>query len=165
MGKADSGTGRLLRLAHRRLAPESPGAAGAVPATLRPGQVAAPGIGGGPGLDLIGPGPGGSRSLLRQVQRGRGRALLLRTFPRGLRPRPAEAARRLVHPRRGGALHGRPRRPGPEGRPGHRGRAGRRERLRARSLLRHRGLPGRDAEADRRQPGGQGSGRPHRGPG
>ena len=42
---------------------------------------------------------------------------------------------------------------------------GRRQRLRPRPLLRHRGLPGRDAEAHRRQPAGQGLGSSHRGAG
>ena len=60
-------------------------------------------------LDGGGPGPGEPRGLLRQVQRGRGRALLLRAVSGGLRPSPAQAARCLVHPRRGGALHGGPR--------------------------------------------------------
>ena len=59
-------------------------------------------------------------------------------------------------PRRGGALHVRPRRPGPQGRPRHRRRVGGRERLRPRSLLRHRRLPGRDPQAHRLQPRGQG---------
>ena len=65
-------------------------------------------------------------------------------------------------PRRGGALHGGPRGPRPQGRPWHRGWAGRRERLHPRPLLRHRGVLGRDAEAHRRQPAGPGPGRPHR---
>ena len=47
--------------------------------------------------------------LLRQVQRRRGRPLFLRAVPGGLRPGPAQAAWRLVHPLRGGALHGGPR--------------------------------------------------------
>ena len=40
-------------------------------------------------------------------------------LPRGIRPGPAQAAWRLVHPRRGGPLHGGPSRPSPEGRPRH----------------------------------------------
>ena len=72
---------------------------GAVPATIRPRQAEALGIGGGSGLDGGGPGPGGPRGLFRQVQRGRGGALLLRAVPRGIRPGTAQAAWRLVHPR------------------------------------------------------------------
>ena len=67
-------------------------------------------------------------------------------------PAAAETARRLVHARRGGALHGRPRRPRAEGRPRHRRRAGGRERLRARSLLRHRRISRGGAAPHRRQP-------------
>ena len=88
-----------------------------------------------------------------------------RAVPGGVRPGPAQAAWRLVHPCRGGALHGGPRGPRPQGRPGHRGRAGRRERLRPRPVLRHRRLPGGDSAAHRRQPPGQGPGRADRGAG
>ena len=89
-----------------------------------------------------GPRPCGPGRLLRQVQRGRGRALLLRALPRGLRPGPAQAAWRLVHPRRSRPLHGRPRGPGAQGRSWHRRWAGGGQRLRPRPLLRHRGLLG-----------------------
>ena len=94
-----------------------------------PGRLQAAGFGRGAGLDRGRAGPRGSRRLLRQVQRGRGGALLLRAIPRSLRPGPAQAVGRLVHPHRGGALHGRPRRPGAERRPRHRRRAGRGQRL------------------------------------
>ena len=143
-----------VRLARFCSALACAGHPGAVLAALQPRTAAAVGTERGAGLDGGGPGPGGPRGLLRQVQRGRGGALLLRAVPRGIRPGPAQADGRLVHPRRGGALHGGPRRPCPEGRPGHRGRAGRRERLRPGPLLRHRRLPGRDTEAHRRQPAG-----------
>ena len=51
-------------------------------------------------------------------------SVLLRAFPRSLRPRPPQAARRLVHANRGRPLHGRSRRPRVEGRSGHRRRPG-----------------------------------------
>ena len=76
-------------------------------------------------------GPGGPGHLLRPLQRGRGRALLLRAIPASLRPRAAQAAGRLVYASRGGALHGAAGGPGAEGRSGHRRRAGGGERLRA----------------------------------
>ena len=59
--------------------------------------------------DSVGPRPGGPARLLRPLQRGRGRALLLRAVPGSLRPRSAQAVGRLVHSGGGGSLHGRPR--------------------------------------------------------
>ena len=73
-----------FRLAHRRLAPAGARDPGPVPAAFRPRTLAAPGSGGGAGLDGGGSGPGGPRVLFRQVQRGRGRALLLRAVPGGI---------------------------------------------------------------------------------
>ena len=70
---------------------------GPVPAIVVPRSTAAPGLGGGAGLDRRRLGPGGPGRLLYQVQRGRGRALLLRALPGGFRPSPAQAAWRLVH--------------------------------------------------------------------
>ena len=67
-------------------------------------------------------------------------------------PRLRKGARRLVHAKRGRALHGRPRRPGPQGRPRHRRRTRRRQRLRPRPMLRHRRLPCRGAPPHRRKP-------------
>ena len=117
---------RVVRLAHRRLAPPRPRPAGALPAALRPRTPPAPGPRRGAGLDRRRPRPRRPRRLLRQVQRGRGRPILLRALPGGIRPRPTQTARRLVHPRRGRQIHGRPRRPGADGRSRHRRRAGRR---------------------------------------
>ena len=47
-------------------------------------------------------------AFFARFKRGRDRALFLRAVLGGLRSGPAQAARSLVHPRRGGALHGRP---------------------------------------------------------
>ena len=80
-------------------------------------------------------------------------------------PAPAQAARRLVHARRGGALHGRPRRSRAEGRPRHRRRARRRERLRAGPVLRHRRVSLGGAAPHRGQPRGPRPGRADRGRG
>ena len=84
-----------------------------------------------------------------------GGALLLRAVPGGLRPCPAQAVGRLVHPRRGGALHGGPSRPRPQGRPRHRRWSGRGQRLRVGPVLWHWRVPSRDPEAHSRQPGGR----------
>ena len=162
VGTAITPSGPAVQLARNALAPARPHPRSPVQAGCQPGAVAVAGLSGGAGLDSGGLGAGRPRGLFRPVQRGRGGALLLRAVPGGLRPSPAQAARRLVYPGRGGALHGGPRRPRPEGRPGHRRRVGLRERLCPRPLLRHRGLPGRDAQAHCRQPTGQGPGRPHR---
>ena len=83
-------------------------------------------------------------------------------FLQAFDPAPAQAAGRLVHARRGGALHGRSRGQGPEGRSRHPRRAGQRERVRAGSLLRHWRVPGRSAAPHRRQPAWQGPRRAHR---
>ena len=130
----------------------APVAAGAVPAALRSRTLATPGPGRGAGLDQCRTRPRGPGRLLRPLQRGRGRALLLRAVPASLRSGAAQAAGRLVHARRGGALHGGAGGPRAAGRPGHRRRAGGGERLRAGPLLRHRRLPGRNAAPHRRQP-------------
>ena len=58
-------------------APACAGAAGIVPAALRPGPATASGPGGGAGLDGGRAQPGGPGRLLRQIRRGRGGALLL----------------------------------------------------------------------------------------
>ena len=59
-------------------------------------------------------------------------------FLRGVRPRAAQGARRLVHAAGDRPLHGRPRRHGAARGAGHRRRPRRPARLRARPLLRHR---------------------------
>ena len=87
----------------------APGAPRPVPAAFRPRTPATPGLGGSAGLGRRRAQPGQPHRLLRPFPRGRGRALLLRTLPAGFRPRPAQATRRLVHPRRGCPLHGGPR--------------------------------------------------------
>ena len=74
-----------------------------------PGRLQPLGPGGSAGLGRRCAQPRQPRRLLRPFPRGRGRALLLRTLLAGFRPRPAQAAWRLVHPCRGRPLHGRPR--------------------------------------------------------
>ena len=116
-------------------------------------------------MDRGGPRPRGPARLLRLLPGGRGGAVLLRTLPRSLRSRPAQATRRLVHAHRSRPLHGCPRRQGPEGRPRHPGRLGGGKCLRARPVLRNRRVSGRSAAPHRRQPRRAGPRRPHRRPG
>ena len=87
MGAAEAAAERHVQLARGRLAPARAGAAGAVPAALGSGSVAAAGPSRGVGLDSGGAEPGGAGRLLRKVQRGAGGAVLLRAVPAGLRPR------------------------------------------------------------------------------
>ena len=62
----------------------APRAAGLVSADFQPWPTAPARLGRSPGLDRGGPQPRGPRGLLRPFQRGRSRALFLRTLPRSL---------------------------------------------------------------------------------
>ena len=97
--------------------------------------------------------PGGPDGILLAVQRGRGRALLLRAVPRSVRPGAPQTVGRVVHADRGGPLHGGPGGQGAEGRSGHRSRARGGERLCVGPVLRHRGLSRGGASPSRGQSG------------
>ena len=162
VGPTNTRAHRPVQLARGGLASARPGAAGAVSAALRPRPSATAGPRRGARLDLRGPGPRRPRRLLRPLQRGRGRPVLLRAIPRSFRPRPPQAAWRLVHANRGRPLHGRTRRQGVKGRSRHRRRAGGRKRLRAGSMLRNGRISRRDAAPHRNKPGRPRTGRAHR---
>ena len=120
-------------------------------------QVATPtklgplGLGGSARLDRRRAQPRGPRRVLREISGNPRRPVFLRTVPRSLRPRTAQATGRVVHAAGDCAVSGRPRGRRAARGTGHSRRPGRPARVRARPLLRHRRVSCRGAASTLQQ--------------